>query len=292
MSELIVMVGLPGSGKSTICKNKYLLYKVFSSDDYRERLLGNENDQSNNALVFNTLYRDLDNCMMSGDNCILDAANVTIKSRKQSILLAKKYGYKCIAYVVNTPIDDCVKRDSERERVVGKDVIVKFLHRFQCPTKHEGFDEIIFDKILPYNKDKRESVVETMFKFAQHNHHHKFTLGRHCCKVADAFYENDIRHEAGIFHDIGKMYTQKFDENGEAHYYSHENVGAYILCCENDLLRKDFELDEILFYVNNHMHIRDIIKSEKAIERYKNLYGDDYFKLIEFMNADNKAGKE
>ena len=38
------------------------------------------------------------------------------------------------------------------------------------------------------------------------------------------------------------------------------------------------------------MHIRDIVKSEKAIEKYKKLWGEERFnKLIEFMNNDNKA---
>ena len=41
------------------------------------------------------------------------------------------------------------------------------------------------------------------------------------------------------------------------------------------------------------MHIRDIINSEKAIRRYKLLWGEDlYNSLIEFMEADNKGAKE
>ena len=50
---------------------------------------------------------------------------------------------------------------------------------------------------------------------------------------------------------------------------------------------------QILFFINNHMHIRDIINSEKAIKRYKLLWGEDlYNSLIEFMEADNKGAKE
>ena len=73
---LIVMVGLPGSGKSTIAKqlaedNPNTL--IFSSDAYREKICGDENDQSNNDLVFRTLHKDLREALLLGKNCIFDA---------------------------------------------------------------------------------------------------------------------------------------------------------------------------------------------------------------------------
>ncbi len=41
------------------------------------------------------------------------------------------------------------------------------------------------------------------------------------------------------------------------------------------------------------MHIREIIRSEKAIRRYKLLWGEDlHNSLIEFTEADNKGAKE
>ena len=50
------------------------------------------------------------------------------------------------------------------------------------------------------------------------------------------------------------------------------------------------QIEEVLFYVNEHMHIRDILQSERAIAKYKKLWGEDRFnKLVEFMEADNKA---
>jgi hypothetical protein len=38
------------------------------------------------------------------------------------------------------------------------------------------------------------------------------------------------------------------------------------------------------------MHIRDIIKSEKAIGKYKKLWGKDKFNvMLKFMECDNKS---
>src|SRR5574344_881863 len=83
----IMMVGLPGSGKSTIANNmpNYMECEVFSSDKYREKVLGNENDQSNNQLVFQTMYKDMKAILTAGTNVILDATNVTRKSRAAAL---------------------------------------------------------------------------------------------------------------------------------------------------------------------------------------------------------------
>ena len=34
---------------------------------------------------------------------------------------------------------------------------------------------------------------------------------------------------AAYYHDVGKLFTQSIDKNDIAHYYGHENIGAYIV---------------------------------------------------------------
>jgi hypothetical protein len=77
------------------------------------------------------------------------------------------------------------------------------------------------------------------------NHHHSRTLEMHCVAVASEVcdklknntvfsdYSKKMIIEAGFQHDLGKHKTKAFkDSKGnpsdEAHYYSHENVGAYL----------------------------------------------------------------
>ena len=58
MQKLIVMVGVPGSGKSTYAKNTFSkTAEILSSDALRKELLGNENDQKHNDYVFAELYK-------------------------------------------------------------------------------------------------------------------------------------------------------------------------------------------------------------------------------------------
>jgi CRISPR/Cas system-associated endonuclease Cas3-HD len=73
----------------------------------------------------------------------------------------------------------------------------------------------------------------------------------------------DIDYLYGVlFHDIGKLTTRYFDSDRIAHYYNHENVGAYIfiLCViynPNKYILTDIYKDDVLlrnaFIVNYHM---------------------------------------
>ena len=94
--------------------------------------------------------------------------------------------------------------------------------------------------------------------------------------------------EAGLLHDFGKMFTQSFDSDGWAHYYGHEHWSAYWYAS----ILLDISEDGLftLFIINNHMKIRDVIKSDKALDKYGKLWGGKRLaRLIEFMYADNKA---
>lgn len=309
MSTLYVMVGLPGSGKSTIAegylKRHYSRYgteemsmKIFSSDEYRKNLLGDIEDQSQNQKVFDTLFKDLKMFLSCGDvTAIFDATNITVKSRRKIFESIRNLGCRVVAVVVPTTIEQCIRNNEQRERVVPIPVLFKMMKQFEMPQKFEGFTDILIGYDFYCNRittgyvdDAAETIVK-MFEFDQHNKHHKYTLGEHSYNLAKNYPMQSVLYYAGLWHDIGKMHTQSFTEDGQAHYYSHENVSAYYLLSHKYLTKLSMDdLCECLFYINNHMHIRDIIKSEKAINKYKQFWGEERFRnLIDFMNNDNGA---
>lgn len=299
-NELVVMVGLPGSGKSYKAERlqKMLNAELLSSDSIRKELLGDENDQSKNELVFKTLYYRMREFLNQGRNVIFDATNTTLKTRLHIMEEVKDCKCRKIAYVMATPIEECIKRDSERERTVGEEVIRKFERSFQAPHKFEGWDSILFSEMKPFDLKRFLDIRKEMEEFNQHNPHHIYTLGEHCRRVSFPYEEDGVEYEAAYWHDIGKMFTQKFDEKGVAHYYSHDSVGTYWLMTHSDMISMleydskphDFFAD-VLFFVAYHMRAhRDIAPGTKAGKKYRKIFGDElYDRLMQFAEYDKIA---
>lgn len=303
MPNLIIMVGLPGSGKSWHANELVRRGEadgVISSDKIREELLGDENDQSANDKVFKIFYERANKLLSEGKNVVLDATNVTLKSRRR-IFAEIKVPCTKICYIIATPIQECIKQDSERERSVGEEAIRKFERSFQCPQYFEGFDKIY--GVETYGVHLMSSIgwIQKMKGFDQKNPHHRYDLLEHSKILANEIKKktgSDLLWNAGIFHDIGKLYTQTFDDNGIAHYYNHAEVGTYFLLTHSNGVKGSIAQDcgfnfdillELLFYVNYHMLAHNI-KTEKAEKKYKKLFGEDlYNKLMLFAKCDNIA---
>lgn len=165
--KAIMLVGLPASGKSTFSKN-FSTEQVFSSDQIREDLFGDANCQDNPVLVFNTLYQRMRNYICSTvkntttDNrtitVVFDATNLKRNNRKRFIKEIKEVANQCnlipncSCFVFNTPVEICLIRNRQRDRIVPDDVIVNMNKNFQFPTKDEGFSEIFTICTQSFNK--------------------------------------------------------------------------------------------------------------------------------------------
>ena len=145
MPKLYIMVGVPGSGKSTYAED--ILSKsatIFSSDKLRGELLGDENRQDNKDLIFSTLYDRARTCILRGGSAVIDATNVT-KSDRLRVLrhFADIEGLEKIAVVVLATLDECISRNAMRERKVPDKVIADFYNKLEKPVLEEGFDFIM-----------------------------------------------------------------------------------------------------------------------------------------------------
>lgn len=293
MNKITMLIGLPGSGKSTWAVNYVTEHpneniQIYSSDFYRLCMFGDENDQTHNNEVFTAMYKDIREAYAEGVDIIIDATNLSFKDRQRTRNSLKGIPIdSCVVFA--TPIETCIERDRTRQRTVGVGVIKRCACKFDMPT----YDE--FKEIVVYGDNDCSTVSDIskrMDEFEQHNPHHKYTVGMHCWGVACQFPDDRILYRAGLWHDVGKLFTQSFDDKGVAHYYQHANYSTYFMLCYNKLLFCDTfdEMLEVLFYINQHMHIRDILKSPKAVKKYKALWGEEKFnKLVEFNKADNKG---
>ena len=294
--KLIMLVGFPGSGKTTFANKSGFI--VHSSDELRKELYGDVNDQSHNTELFQELHKRIKYDLSNGRNVVYDATNLN-KKRRITFLngLSNIHCYKeCILCLA--PFEDCVERNEYREKSVPDAVMYRMYMNFQPPHKHEGFDSIKlfinFDEgDSDYYLDLYNSTTffEESINFNQDNHHHALTLGEHCIETAKYIRQKfPLREDlflAAFYHDQGKLITKTFiksngKEDREAHYYQHHCTGAYDSFFY--LFNYGCSVDELL-YISNliyfHMHpCMSWKQSEKAMIRDRFLVGDTMFKDI------------
>ena len=87
---LSMLVGLPGSGKSTYSKTQKD-FVIHSSDALREELYGDENCQDNNTDLFAILHSRIKTDLIDGKNVIYDATNIRLSELSLSYDLPKKW---------------------------------------------------------------------------------------------------------------------------------------------------------------------------------------------------------
>ncbi|NJO63356.1 MAG: ATP-binding protein [Richelia sp. RM2_1_2] len=154
--ELIMLVGIPGSGKSTWIRNHMNKhpeknYVVISSDDIIEELGAAEGLSYTEAF---SKYVGQATSMMKSKaieafrnrrNIIWDQTNLTPKTRKGKIQQAQ--GYRRIAVVWNLTDAEWSRRFNKRKTEIGKDIPKHVLDNMQkdftMPSKSEGFEQII-----------------------------------------------------------------------------------------------------------------------------------------------------
>lgn len=146
--EVIVLVGLPASGKSTYVKefksiNKgafvvsrdSLITSQFPEEDYNEAWENVDHDKINQDLQ--VLFKD----SKKEELVVVDMTHMSKKSRRKSLSHFDS-SYKKKAVVFLTDLETNMLRNSQRcGKVIDKEVIDKMMRSFYPPTLEE-FDEI------------------------------------------------------------------------------------------------------------------------------------------------------
>jgi predicted kinase len=138
----VLLVGLPGSGKSTWVQSKVTtgVSGALSSDVLRELLVDDPNNQTIHARVFRVM-RDLlkHRLQLRRPITYIDATNLTPRERRPYIKLADLFDGEIEAVFFDVPAEECIRRNRGRGRIVPEEVIRAMAERLIAPDIAEGF---------------------------------------------------------------------------------------------------------------------------------------------------------
>ena len=325
MQQFVMMVGLPGSGKDTFIKedNYFNDFVIVSSDQIRKDKGYKQGEKKD---VFELCRNNIVDSLSFEKDVVFNATNINSKHRINMLnLLHQKFNnveYNC--YVMTTPIKVCKEWNNKREGFdkVPEEVIDMMARQFQIPMIGEGFDHIYFcqnnwryfcDEDGKIKYEYISADYDTVYEFDQDNPFHTLSLGSHMDKTFDyvctrlgkaALHPKYCALlEAALWHDIGKMVTKDYhDRKGNptktAHYYGHENVGAYITLSEFPYIFNDIESDydfyvKMATYINFHMRVSFTWRNYpngKCAKREKKFFNEFDLKCLELLGeADRQA---
>ena len=134
------------------------------------------------------------------------------------------------------------------------------------------------------------SEFKATYDFNQYNPHHNLDLFNHIISVVSKVPADlELRYTA-LLHDIAKPLVQTFDENGVAHYKTHEIVGADMARDILTRLKLPVKLIETVEdIIKKHMVLYRDVTDKKFNKLLSEMGYDNLLRLIEHCNADNSS---
>ena len=135
MKKLIILRGLPASGKSTYAKalleDNLGMYKRLNKDELRQMLDNNHHTKSNEKFIERMRDLMLVEAFKEGKHVIIDDTNLSDRPIERIRQVVQNYCKNAGDQVqievkdIAATLAECLKRDEEREKKVGKKVIMR-----------------------------------------------------------------------------------------------------------------------------------------------------------------------
>lgn len=156
---LIMLIGLPGTGKSTF-RNNFLKHNIrdwviLSSDDYIEWVAQKANKTYSEVFRFeaknaeSNLLSVAKSAILSGKNCLWDQTNLSEKSRKKRLDMFPKT-YTTFGHIFHPPGEEKHKKilANRPEKFIPWSIIENMKSTYQTPSnndfhhiRHHNFEE-------------------------------------------------------------------------------------------------------------------------------------------------------
>ena len=125
--EIVIMVGMPGSGKSTFCQNNLTNYHLICGDTYKTQ---------------QKMIQQAEKYIKT-KSVIFDGTNGTIQKRKLYVDFAKNNHLHVKCIWINRPVEmayeQIKRRKVEGGHYIPQRILTDYSEKFEIPSEEEGF---------------------------------------------------------------------------------------------------------------------------------------------------------
>lgn len=138
-----LLVGIPGSGKTTYARTQLSHALRVSLDDFRLMLTGVAFERANERYVVTAAHATLRALLARARrwqrDIVLDATNVTRARRRLYVAMARRRSVPTIAVYLSCPLEVALVRNRQRPAAVPEHAVRRLHAALQPPSVDEGF---------------------------------------------------------------------------------------------------------------------------------------------------------
>ncbi|MCF8783236.1 phosphatase domain-containing protein [Rhodococcus ruber] len=135
MPKLLMLKGLPGSGKSTYARQLVAAsqYTRVNKDDLRAMLHNGAHSKARESAVLAIRDAVVVDALNRGQNVVVDDTNFAPKHEARLRQIAREKGAGFSVKFIDTPVETCIERDLIRPNSVGHKVILQMYDQYLKP---------------------------------------------------------------------------------------------------------------------------------------------------------------